>query len=325
MSLRKLLPITLLLPAILINSSCMEEDPKKKARLAEKEAIRERRRLAREQANKEYAAEQERLAAERAAEAKAREEEAKAQAEAERLAEEERLRELAEIEAQEKAEAEREAQRVAACKSYKGTKLKKLVLNDGTEYNDVKVTSADAIGVSIMYEHGLKRIPFTNLPEDIRERCHYDPDAAARRKKLEAKRIANQYAKVHAIEASKSNRPQSSSSEDSSYSRPSSDDTKKKKIIPRGSISVKVTRMFKKRYPEYNGAEFHTKTLSVKVVANVDANLYFRGSMLGSIKAGERRTFTTDSWIKGQYELVLKDKKSGRVLDKETDKSKTNL
>ena len=104
------------------------------------------------------------------------------------------------IEAKQQAEAEKEANRLTACQNYKGTTFETLTLKDGTEYKDAKVTSADAIGVSIMYEHGLKRIPFTNLPDEIGKLCHYDPEAATRRQQLEARIIQNQYATMEAIE-----------------------------------------------------------------------------------------------------------------------------
>lgn len=327
----RVLTLSLLLPACILNTSCME-DEKKKAAEEKKAAIEEQRRQAREKAKQEIA---EKDAARKAAEEAAKEQaaaEERARIEAEEKAEQERLRQLAEIEAEEKAEADREAARLAACESYKGTKFDQLELTDGTIYKDVKVTNADAIGVSIMYEHGLKRIPFTKLPKEICERCQYDPEAAERRKKMEAKRIAAQYATVQQLENNRNAKPSASSSSPTtarsstttSRSTPAVQEDPKKQVVPRGSISVRVTKMFSKYYPEFQ-RDYHTKTLEIQVVANVDASVHFRGSSLGQVKAGERRTFTSDSWIKGEYDIELRDRKTGKILDRESDKSKTNL
>ena len=73
----------------------MEQDPEKKARLEEKEAIREERRLETSRGTNEYIERKYTQIAERKAEAQAQAEAEKAQREAERIAKEERIKELA--------------------------------------------------------------------------------------------------------------------------------------------------------------------------------------------------------------------------------------
>ncbi len=50
---------------------------------------------------------------------------------------------------------------------------------DGKEYKDAKVIRAEPDGLMITYSRGVLKIPFTELPRDVRESHHYDPQVAA--------------------------------------------------------------------------------------------------------------------------------------------------
>ncbi|GAA5497442.1 hypothetical protein Rhal01_03638 [Rubritalea halochordaticola] len=322
MSLLRTLIIPILIPLALLTNSCMEQDPEKKARLEEKEAIREERRLETSRGTNEYIERKYTQIAERKAEAQAQAEAEKAQREAERIAKEERIKELAAIEAaieaKQQAEAEKEANRLTACRNYKGTTFETLTLKDGTEYKDAKVTSADAIGVSIMYEHGLKRIPFTNLPDEIGKLCHYDPEAATRRQQLEARIIQNQYATMEAIEElqAMAKREASSSSLDKKprqRKRPHTQNSQK------GSISAHITSG-EQDIVLNNGQNMriHIKPrLIIYATSNVEAVVYLDNKrILGSVTPGKTRTLKTSIFNKNGSVVTLRDRRTGAILAK---------
>ncbi len=65
------------------------------------------------------------------------------------------------------------------------------ILNDGTQYNGVKVTRAEPDGLVITTAHGVIKLFFTDLPKEVQEKYHYDPKKAeAFRFRLDAARDA---------------------------------------------------------------------------------------------------------------------------------------
>jgi hypothetical protein len=50
---------------------------------------------------------------------------------------------------------------------------------NGKEYKNATVTRAEPDGITIKFSGGLVKIPFTELPEEVQERFHYDPANAA--------------------------------------------------------------------------------------------------------------------------------------------------
>ena len=54
-----------------------------------------------------------------------------------------------------------------------------MTTTDGTVYRNATVTKADPDALKISFEDGLARIPFEKLPEDIRQKYGYTPEAAA--------------------------------------------------------------------------------------------------------------------------------------------------
>ena len=50
---------------------------------------------------------------------------------------------------------------------------------DGKEYKDAKVTRAEADGIVVKTKSGITKIYFTELPKEVQERFHYDPQKAA--------------------------------------------------------------------------------------------------------------------------------------------------
>jgi hypothetical protein len=51
--------------------------------------------------------------------------------------------------------------------------------NDGKEYKDVKVSRVEPDGIVLITKFGISKVYFSELPKDVRERFHYDPEKAA--------------------------------------------------------------------------------------------------------------------------------------------------
>lgn len=255
--------------------------------------------------------------------------------EEEKLAEEARLAEeearLAALELEK--EKREEQRRISACERFKGRSFEKLTLDNGETLENLTVTSADAIGVTFMYEHGIKRIPFTNLPEDIRKECMYDPDAAKRRKLLEQKIAQAQYRDQQAIERierekkirlkqittfGKSDDRTASSSTTAGAASPSySNNTK---VSPRGNVTVTLGGI------NYRDSRYMRgqKLLKIKAISNVPAYLYLDGSTIATLSPNvpievDRVTSTT-----GEYTVTLRSS-DGVTLDEERHNRKTGL
>jgi hypothetical protein len=50
---------------------------------------------------------------------------------------------------------------------------------NGKEYKDATVIRVEPDGIAIKFSDGVRKIPFTELPKEVQERFHYDPDKAA--------------------------------------------------------------------------------------------------------------------------------------------------
>jgi hypothetical protein len=72
-----------------------------------------------------------------------------------------------------------------------------LKTNDGTEYKNVTVTRVEPDGVVLSTSSGISKVYFSELPKDIQERFHYDPEkaAAANAAQMAAIRQANELAR----------------------------------------------------------------------------------------------------------------------------------
>src|SRR5205823_7314866 len=66
--------------------------------------------------------------------------------------------------------------------------------NDGKEYKNVKVSRVESDGIVLITNVGISKVYFTELPKDVQERFHYDPEkaAAAHAAQLAALRQANE-------------------------------------------------------------------------------------------------------------------------------------
>jgi len=51
--------------------------------------------------------------------------------------------------------------------------------DDGKEYKDATVTRVEADGIVVKTKRGISKLYFTELPEDVQKRFHYDPGKAA--------------------------------------------------------------------------------------------------------------------------------------------------
>jgi hypothetical protein len=51
--------------------------------------------------------------------------------------------------------------------------------NDGKEYKDATVRRVEADGIVVSTKTGISKLYFTELPKDVRQRFHYDPENAA--------------------------------------------------------------------------------------------------------------------------------------------------
>ncbi len=63
-------------------------------------------------------------------------------------------------------------------------------LLNGTLLKDAKITSYDAIGVTITHSAGIARVPFDELPAELRQKFTYDPEKAHAQADAEARAIA---------------------------------------------------------------------------------------------------------------------------------------
>jgi hypothetical protein len=50
--------------------------------------------------------------------------------------------------------------------------------SDGQVLKDATITKNDAIGVTISHSDGITRVPYANLPEELRKKFNYDPNQA---------------------------------------------------------------------------------------------------------------------------------------------------
>lgn len=62
----------------------------------------------------------------------------------------------------------------------------------GKKYTGVTVTRVEADGLSISHDDGFAKIPFSDLPEELRKKYGYDPAKAAAAMKQQAEAIAQQ-------------------------------------------------------------------------------------------------------------------------------------
>lgn len=207
-----------------------------------------------------------------------------------------------------------ENKRQKACLAFIGTEFAELVLKDGTTYKKLKVTKADALGVTFRYEHGMKRIEYPILPDEIAQKCLYDPLAAERRIKMEqdlAASRAEYIAKIKEIAAEKEQNKL-----DLKIKKAELEQTSEKAFVPRGYLSCKVIA--------FRHSSSSKKTVQISAYANVNAYVYMNGSQAGSILAKKKTTLTADSYSSGNYEVTLKDA-NGNLLDRETESRKTGL
>lgn len=254
-------------------------------------------------------------------------------AEEQRLAEEEAKQAELELE-REKRE---EFRRLSACERFKGKKFDKLTLESGEELDGLTVTSADAIGVTFMHAHGIKRIPFTNLPESIRKECMYDPDAAKRRKQLEAKIAHAQFQDQQELERldrerklklkqittfgssdTKKPEPAITSPEISAANAPTTSTTPA--VKPRGTVTVTLGGVNQRDSRYVKGQ----KLLKIKAISNVPAYLYVDGSSVVSLTPNVPVEVDRVTSYTGEYTVTLKTA-TGQTLDEERHNRKTGL
>ena len=75
--------------------------------------------------------------------------------------------------------------------------LESLKTRDGREYLKVEIIEQDDIGLKIRHDAGTARIPFERLPDDLRDKYHFDPKKAAAQKAMENK-AQNQHDRIQA-------------------------------------------------------------------------------------------------------------------------------
>ena len=54
-----------------------------------------------------------------------------------------------------------------------------LILVNGKEYKNSTVTGVEADGIAVKTKGGISKVYFAELPTDVQERFHYDPNKAA--------------------------------------------------------------------------------------------------------------------------------------------------
>ena len=50
---------------------------------------------------------------------------------------------------------------------------------NGKEYKNAKISRVEADGIVVMTKSGISKVYFTELPKEVQERFHYDPQQAA--------------------------------------------------------------------------------------------------------------------------------------------------
>jgi hypothetical protein len=75
--------------------------------------------------------------------------------------------------------------------------MESLKTRDGREYLKVEIIEHDDIGLKIRHDAGTARIPFERLPDDLRDKYHFDPEKAAAQKAMENK-AQNQHDRIQA-------------------------------------------------------------------------------------------------------------------------------
>ncbi len=70
------------------------------------------------------------------------------------------------------------------CTSLRAEDIK---LTDGQTFKDATITGRDALGVTITHSAGIARIPYADLPEELRRKFNYDPKQAQAQAEAERK------------------------------------------------------------------------------------------------------------------------------------------
>jgi hypothetical protein len=72
----------------------------------------------------------------------------------------------------------------------KGSEIEELKTMDGVSYQKVNIREVTAVGIQIRHDGGQKRIPFENLPEEMRDHFQFDPNQKAQALALESQQRA---------------------------------------------------------------------------------------------------------------------------------------
>ena len=220
----------------------------------------------------------------------------------------------------------RQGEQKRAIKEYIGMKYDELKLEDGRVLESVKVTNANAVGVSFMHRQGVARVEYDKLPEEIREACMYDEELAKlekeRQQVLEEERkkeiVARSMSKKNAAKSKSSTagRVDSRSSASKSSVKPSEP---KKPIKPKGILSVRVV-----------GTGKLGKKVQISAKTNVPATITLDGVyqngyyVTKTYSVTAMKTYTTVvSNVKSKYFASLKG--GGKLLDEESSGSKSGL
>lgn len=114
----------------------------------------------------------------------------------------------------------------------------------GKTYTNCTVTLVEDDGITITYDAGAKRIPFTDLPEAIRAQYGYDPVKA---KAAQARRAAAKQQQSRSVQVAAALDRQKQLSEradsDASYQQITADLEAKKGIGPKKRYSLRITQV----------------------------------------------------------------------------------
>jgi len=254
------------------------------------------------------------------------------QLEEEKILEEKILRAKVEAELKAKEEARlalKLMEQKKACAKFVNTEFEELKLLNGRTLESAVVTAADSIKVTFMHSSGVAKIEYAELPKEICDVCKFDVELM----ELELKRRqAEEDEKLRKIQerrlaaresgAKNASRPVTQSRKTtknpaSTSRKTHSTKTEKKKIIPNGRLSVRVTSVSR-----------GNKTILVTAKTNVDAILYlndwyYHRYYKYSVTAGQVYQHTWSN-VGSKYEVKLVDKK-GKLLDSESHSRKTGL
>ena len=216
--------------------------------------------------------------------------------------------------------ARRQQIQIAACNEFVNTKYEELLLIDGKKLKSAVVTAANPVTVSFIHQDGVANVGYLNLPKEIRVACMYDKELEeielVNREELKRERSTSANSGYQAaFDPSKNNDSESSRSPIVRLEENSNAANLDKVAKPKGVLSVRVVASAR-----------GNKTIEVIAHSNVDAILYLNDfryhNYTHQVSANQKYTHT---WTNVNVKYDVRLEANGKVLDRESSRSKSGL